>query len=60
MLDQHTVRRLREMYLTGMADAFLTQAGQPDVQSFDLRRAALVSLSIASGPTGKAGNSGAC
>lgn len=33
MLDQHTVQKLREMYLTGMADAFVAQAGQPDVQS---------------------------
>lgn len=33
MLNQHTVQRLREMYLTGMADAFVAQANQADVQS---------------------------
>ncbi len=33
MLDQHTVQKLREMYLTGMADAFAAQAGQPDVHT---------------------------
>ena len=44
MLDQQTVARLREMRLDGMAEAFLAQAQEPDVQglSFEERFGLLV------------------
>lgn len=44
MLDQHTLKKLRELKLTGFADAFEEQFSEPDVQhlSFEERLGLLV------------------